>query len=409
MRSMRFIKTVFTLALVLLTGFSLLMEESEGKRYRGKSEQSKGEAFATPKRIKPLTRQEFRQVRWMEEALFSTTYQQEPLGQRLSRLEDSVYGEVLFSLSPTERIKTLHFTLIERQRVAHVKKETLEPKNNKVKVIKSGKSPQNLEEDSVVAKQKALEKKALEEKKSERIGAGESDYPIVAILENKVFGRTEPQRDLAKRLDGLESQVFGRPQRGPYSARVDNLRLVVLGDTGGAMSSSSYPSGNEQSSQRPQNTSYFPGIPPLRSHFPYQNQGSRRGGSSPVFVTHGQAPPMPGAQKGIQNSHAKGVTFDASLVQAEQAVLQQSFPMELTNHRLNRLEEALFGRVAPPEVSEQDRLDRVLAVASAEGQATSDRDPLLSTPGNPAAPTGSAKGGVKSLWPFIPIIILMLL
>ncbi len=391
---------IVMLAVVFMSLFSF-QAKSEAKPYESKPQKQSNKLTMPLNTPQQLTRQDFQQVTWMEEALLATTYPKAALGERLARLETLVYGDALFSLSPSERIRTLHFTLMERQRVSTIETGSKAVKNTKGCCSTKGvKTPDNLEQDDSVAEKSLPNKPKKAESSSPSLPEKvESDYPVVALIENKLFGQPDPKSALSERLNRLDTRVFGRPQRGSYMERVDNLRLVVLGDTGG---SGYFPSA-AQTQPKVQNASYFPGIPPR-----YSYQGTASGSSPqatpPVFTTHGQAPSLP--QQTQTSAHT---AFDNMLLQAEQTVLNRSFPAEPSGQRLDRLEVSLFGRVAPPEISEQDRLDRILAVASAEGQATSDRDQILSFPSGTTTTGRTTKGGAKSLWPLIPMIILMLL
>lgn len=55
-------------------------------------------------------------------------------------------------------------------------------------------------------------------------------YPVVDKIEAQIFGVFYPQENIYKRLDRLETKIFGTPTNAPLSDRVDRLRNSVLGE-----------------------------------------------------------------------------------------------------------------------------------------------------------------------------------
>ncbi len=356
---------------------------------------------------------DFQRVTWMEEAIFKTEYRSETIDDRLSRLEDVVFGEANHSESPEKRVQNLHEALMARKKVATPQKN---PAKTATHPLKAGKQPMPLEKDPLpplnpvpkelnapIQPATGAVKPSGQPAQTEPL-PDESDYPALAIMEQRVFGRHYEGEGLDPRLDRIERKVLGMPQRGPYYARVDNLRLVVLGDT--AVASDAL---TRYGAQPPPHSTYFPGIPPQQAA-PYTSVNT---GQTAPTATPGQpgqtnygtgypqypmgGPPQTGSYGAPSHPNVAADVANA-LTSVEDQILGKTYPMEPNSQRLDRLEEKIFNRTSPG-ISEEDRLQRVIAVASAEGKG---REPNGVT-------TGGAKSTVKSLWPLIPFIILMLL
>lgn len=249
---------------------------------------------------------------------------------------------------------------------------------------------------------------------------GETDYPTVTQMEQKQFGRTFTKEDITQRLARLENQVFKTPQTGSLADRTDNLRMVVLGDVGQqgqpTVASNSYGYGggnngyNNASYSQPDPTSgYGYPQPPNYGGPNYGGYSNIGGGSAPyggppqsmygygsmqgyhpgsnfglpnniasAGPNTGGMSPMPGYGGGpANNSGSNYQPSDKSInastpdmlsatTEVEKEVLGKTYPSEPINARLDRLENKVF-KTTSPEMSPQDRLQRVIAVASAGG------------------------------------------
>jgi hypothetical protein len=268
-------------------------------------------------------------------------------------------------------------------------------------------------------------------------------------MELKRFGKTYVQDDITVRLSRLEKDVFKTVQTGELADRVDNLRLVVLGDTGNVASTaaaSQDPMAGGGGAYYPPGPSYgsgyssgnysggysgggYPMYGPSASSYPQPpNYGASSYNGTPIASVgqpsyggryagdpsggYGGAMPgsyntgsynsggaYPGAYGGVPGNSA-GVSADptpdqlAALSEVEKDVLGHTYPSESFNDRLDRVETKVF-HTTSPEMSNEDRIQRVIAVASAGG----------------APPTGRAKAKAtfQTLLPIILTILPMVL
>ncbi len=336
-----------------------------------------------------LPPQDLKRLSWMEEALFAASYGQEPPEQRLSRLEQDVLGVAFDDDSADQRLKRLHEALMARRNVT-----TIDTSVKGRQPVKNGQQPNAMMQDDSSPSTNALET-------SDRGGANqlhpeESDYPVVDAMEAKVFGESYTDEHIDGRLGRLDNRIFGQPQSGAYSARVDNLRTIVLGNA--AVSNSSGYGKLNQTDRIPPQHHPFPRIPPQSNPLNPQRQSR----------TSASAQPSP---SGIAGENLRRVTvFDPftdysdaaqradmarAVTQMEKDMLSATYDNETIESRLARLEQTVFNNVAPPGASNQDRIDRLIAVASVES----------SQPENPV----TKKSMMKTVLPFLPIILLMLL
>jgi hypothetical protein len=178
--------------------------------------------------------------------------------------------------------------------------------------------------------------------------AGESDYPIVDEMERRVLGQAYPTEDLTQRVPRLEARVLGQPQNGDLGTRVDVLHDRVLGTGGGA------PANANNANSSDNNTAY------------------------------GDDPPA--------DIEIAPQQVEPAVTQMEKQLFKQVYTTEPIESRLNRLEMKLFSRTAPPEYTPQERVQRIMSVASAGGQ-------------RPAGPRSTAANLAIQL---APILIMML-
>ncbi|MBY0402527.1 MAG: hypothetical protein K2X66_01390 [Cyanobacteria bacterium] len=201
----------------------------------------------------------------------------------------------------------------------------------------------------------------------------ESDYPTVTAMEKKVFGQAYPKDDLSKRLDRLDQKVYGSVRPGDLMSRSDTLRTSVLGDAPSIGDANSYPGGNPNGyDPNVGNGSYNPYNPyspnPIYQGGPMPNPNANGGQSYP-----GQYPNSGGGYSQPQNGYGSPSQGGASpdlisgVTQVEKQVLKQTYPNEPTSARLTRLEQKVFHAPAPAGMSDEDRLQRIIAVAAAGG------------------------------------------
>jgi len=422
----------FHFLLILLIGVFLALGSFSG-------------AFAA---MTPTTQQQQQTVQTLEDTLFGVRYDQEAMADRLSRLESTVFGQPQSKLSVEERISKLQGALSPSSlgALSPLSKPTATPVSDKTgdNAGKSSSATKNLNQPlpNTAAAQPEPNGNVAPSAAQAKPAPGETDYPTVSQMEQKVFGKTFVQEDITNRLARLEKRVFQTVQRGALADRVDNLRLMVLGDTGNNNNqaatsqapttvyrnpaSAPYPVPQPASSQYSYSSSSttgpypvpyppnrnavtnpypvasgYPGYPgtPVASATPASAYGTQPYyGQSPLGNDpygdpggdpYGSAPPA-------YNSNASPVTADteAAVSEVEKEVLGHTYPAEPMSARLDRLETKIF-HATSPEMSPDDRIQRVIAVASAGGA--------------PQSPQAKAKTTMQVLLPIILTILPLVL
>lgn len=377
--------------------------------------------------------QEVQAVQVLEDTLFAVHYDQDSLNNRLSRLEETVFGQAQSGASPEARITKLQTSLSPKalgplsplSKATPAKNTANAP--NTAASQQNGATPPNQTQtypqtfptgpQASGAPQRvatsngpgngALNRQAAPKSAVNATPAspepGETDYPTVSQMEMKEFGQTYAREDITQRLTRLENKVFKMPQTGSLADRTDNLRMVVLGDiTQGQPVASAYTQpapgygypqapnyGGYSYNNAPPQTSYgaLPGNYPPQNGYTYgQPAGATTGGSG-----YGAASPMPGYgdpyNNGASNvsyqptdaSHA-AVSPDlmAAMSEVEKEVLGTTYPSEPINARLDRVESKVF-KATSPEMNPQDRIQRVIAVASAGGAPPTTKTKMKNT------------------------------
>lgn len=284
------------------------------------------------------------QLKQMEEQLFARTYPQESTQVRLDRLEQTVFGTPKTQESPTQRVQRLSqfFKNPHQSPITTVAPQpTLPPL-----------SPEIVQRGNNVPQQPPT------------VSGDESRYPAVVAMEQKVFQRIFEQDSIETRLSRLEQRVLGQPQNGSLQERTDQLRLMVLGDTG-----TGDPAGS-------------------MSH---SNPGN----------ADGIALPDPNA-------------ISADLLQAlppvEKRILRQTFPQDSVESRISRLETKLFNATAP-EMSLEDRFYRIVSVANAKRSGRQEQAyynyPNGAQPGGAYGRYGQQTGGSMNVFGSMLLMLLM--
>ncbi|WP_373531790.1 hypothetical protein [Vampirovibrio sp.] len=389
--------------------------------------------------------QQTQSVQILENTLFAIQYDQDPLEKRVGRLEETVFGQAQSGLltARIDKLKTAlsPSTLGPLSAKAEQKVVTKPLKANKTSGNTSNKtsannkpvSPNNTSAQTTPTTQQALP------------APEESDYPTISQMEQKLFKQTYIKEDITLRLSRLEKEVFKVPQTGDLANRMDNLRLVVLGDTGStpqSVASYAMPNNTPNSAYIPSpgpNQAYTPpqyGQNGMGGYYPTQapygtsgNGYNQAGGSAypgsqvasgdPFYNGNPQAygQPVPGNYQpssyppnnsgDYQASYQPGtnpagmmpngqVSPDmlAAMDEVEKQVIGHTFPSEPMNARLDRVETKVF-HTTSPELAPQDRMQRVIAVASAGGA--------------PSSPQAKAKSTFQSILPIILTILPLIL
>lgn len=319
----------------------------------------------------------------MEQSLYSVRYDKEPVEQRLTRLESTILGDAQASESVDDRLAALKRVFSASQPPSSASK----PSTVASDAPKTGSVPTASSYDDNAFSPSAPP--AFSSQKS----PGESDYPTVTAMETKVWGRSYAGDDINQRLQRLEKQVFGGPQRGALVDRVDGLRLAVLGDTGMGSAptvaqnqSFSPPDPTSGWNAPPPSAGYSPWYPstpaaqPAMAYSPYPPQAS----NSYPTTDYGSSPVMA----------APNADIVSAIGQVEQQVLRKTYPADPVDSRLSRLETKIFHASAPPTLSEQDRLQRIIAVASAGGNS-----------GAPSTAAMTMRGVLPVLLMLLPLLL----
>jgi hypothetical protein len=375
--------------------------------------------------------QQTQNVQILENTLFAIQYDQDTLEKRVSRLEETVFGQSQTGLlaSRVDKLKTA------------LSPSTLGPLSAKP-LTKATTKPVRTSKNTVPAKPVSMPSgQSTPEVKSSSPAPEESDYPTISQMELKLFGKSYIGEDITIRLSRLEKEVFKVPQNGELANRMDNLRWVVLGDTGSntqqPMASYSMPS-NTYLPSPGQNQTYtlppypqsgigYNNAPPSQSQYGngYNQYGSSYPGgqvassTGPVYNSGPQAygqtvpgnyqsssyPPyinedyqasyQPGTNPtGIMPNGQVSPDMLAAMDEVEKQVIGKTFPGEPINTRLDRVETKVF-HTTSPELPSQERMQRVIAVASAGGA--------------PSSPQAKAKSTFQNLLPIILTILPLIL
>lgn len=306
-----------------------------------------------------------RGVQSLESALFAVNYDQESIETRLNRLEQTIFGQVQ-SGSVDARLSKLQKVLSP---------SSLGPLSPTAKPM---------EQASTAGKGPVQPPPA---KNGDPIGsppasADATDYPTVTQMEIKVFGKDFVREDITARLVRLEKQVFKNMQKGSLADRVDNLRLVVLGDV--------------PSAGPPNIGAYAPQPYPTPPQFPYPPSGYSQPYAAPPDYAAYPVDPMAGGMGGFGDPMNGAPTPDmlAAIGEVEKEVIGQQFSTEPFEARLDRLENKIF-HATSPEMPLEDRMQRITAVASAGGA--------------PESPKTKTKHTIQALLPFILTILPLVL
>ncbi len=348
----------------------------------------------------------------LELRLFSHRYDAEPMLQRLARIETTIYGEPRPQLSNEQRIAALE------------------------KVFAQQRAPKEGEEAKAAPTQPATPEEPEPVAKKQE---GESSYPVLTAIEKRVLGNAFEDEDISARLNRVEGKVYGHRQQGTLMDRMDGLRLRVLGD----LPPREVPEASPYGAGPPP---YYPYAPPAHGYayapypppgaggygyYPPPNGGGygpppgypppagpQASASSPAAPTevyqtdttqnndvfsspnyespYANTPNYPSVDDLAEGASGQSPDLLAALNQVEKKVLRKTYPTEDVDARLARLENKVFHQTAPPGVSHDDRLQRIIAVAAAGGDKAS-------------STTSTTKSSVRSILPVILMLIPLIL
>lgn len=229
----------------------------------------------------------------METSLFGINYDSQNDNERLTRLEEVVYGKSSTSSVP-QRVEKLRKDL-----EADLIGKEIKPKKDS---FAEDDSPQG---DAV-------------EKADENV-----NYPIVNMLENEVFQREYKTMDINKRLANLEQKVFNKPYNNDnLNSRVERLKTTVIPSdriaTRNSQDNLEFPDPDEYSAPVPKKPNYY----------------SAKGEDFDSFDYN--------AQNSVLDEVSSDSDIQVPLSALEKTVLKKSFPNDPVSNRLSRLEAKIF-------------------------------------------------------------------
>ena len=252
----------------------------------------------------------------LENSLYGFTYTTSDDASRLSRIEESVYGQSRPNKSINERITSLNKDMSAEQ-IGH----EITPK-----------------EDTFAEEQDNYQDRIAEEK-IPPAGAN-VDYPSINELEKQVFNKEFKNQDLNCRLANLEKKSLGQTyDNDPFSSRVERLQAKLkpesFMDNSIAQSSNDYYDGD--SIPLDKNYSLDEYQPP---EFDYDAYNARN--IKPEKV---------------------------NIASVEKSIFKKSFNGDSIDNRLSRLESTMFGTTFNSD-SQEDRLNRISSAYKAQKTAS---------------------------------------
>jgi len=147
----------------------------------------------------------------LEHHFFERSYNNEPMADRLTRLEKMIFGEVQKG-TDDDRWSTILTTVPAQDLQENAVPQTADASQSGSKSqLNSGSQPDGTAQDQA----------------PEQI-SDSSDYPHITNLEKELLGQSHVGDSLNARLARLEVKAFGHPSQNPdLSARTDNLEQYV--------------------------------------------------------------------------------------------------------------------------------------------------------------------------------------
>ena len=280
-------------------------------------------ASNAPNTMAVLPPQELAFIGTLENSLYGVRYDQDAVTVRLSRIEQTVFGEARDQMSLSDRLGLLHQTISKAQ--------TAPPLQATQNPQQQPDNPQAAQSPPPQAQQPA------------RPLPDESDYPAVTALEQRVLGQSFVGQDITARLNRLEMATYHNVRQGALSDRVANLQMLVFGSTHPQAANPAVVSTDDNGNDNNDGNGY--------------NNG---GGNN-------YGPPQPDpAGPGNNTIATTPADMAAATTQVEKQVLKQTYPNDPEDMRLSRLETRLFNNTSP-EMSPEDRLQRIIAVSAGGG------------------------------------------
>ena len=246
----------------------------------------------------------------LENSLYGFTYTTSDDASRLSRIEESVYGQSKPNKSVNERIASL-----KKDMSADLIGQEITPK-----------------EDTFAEDEYKYNDKIAEEKMPP--AGANVDYPSVNELEQQIFKQQFKNQDLNSRLAKLEKEALGQTfETDAFSSRVERLQAKI----------------------KPESL--------------MENKIAQDEGSIPLdkdYSLSGYEPPE-FDYDAYNARHQKPAKVN--LASVEKSILRQSFNNDDINNRLARLESTMFGTTFDSDTQE-DRLRRISSAYKAQKTAS---------------------------------------
>ncbi|MBX2859878.1 MAG: hypothetical protein KTR14_01490 [Vampirovibrio sp.] len=323
-----------------------------------------------------LSPQDFKFLAQVEQSLFSVSHANEPVEERLNRLEFLVLGAPQPHLSPDDRFKQLKTVLIRQKHRGAIaadsanatEKISVKPTDLNRQLEKNPHKTDKLAQKAKQPHSPASNIQSAQNQKSPQ-QAQPDPYLTVTVMEQLLFAKAFQNQDVAGRLTRLELRVFGVRQKGTLQARVDNLKLVVLGDTDLLAEDN----GKKRRSRRKKEVDQPVAVAPPAPYYPASYSAV---GNSRIEVEDNLALPGGMASSSSNNirvsqppSTQPTPTMLNRMAELETKAFKQTYPNEPIEVRLDRLEMTMFGQKAPPGFSTKDRLERLDVVTVAQEES----------------------------------------
>lgn len=271
----------------------------------------------------------------MEKSLFGMDYSAQSDADRVTRIENSVYG------APSSKALGQRVGKLSKDLSADLMGQEIKPKSDTF--AQDDDSPQELREKA----DKSV------------------NYPIVNALEDKVFNKEFREIDVDQRVAKLEQKVFSKNYNDDLSSRVDRLRNAVLPQR---VADSDYSDEDSDSGSPPLYPSASPSDIPSYSHdTPDMLSQDAFSGPSLYSRPTGSAAAIPSynSNNSVLDPYSSNTDITIPLASIEKRVLKQSYPDDTVQNRLSRLEQQIFNSNFE-EDDEQARLDRITSAYRAQ-------------------------------------------
>ena len=251
----------------------------------------------------------------IENSLYGFTYTTSDDATRLSRIEQTVYGQAKSNKSISDRVSSL-----KKDMSADLIGHEITPKEDTF-----------MEEDDIYKEEK------LAQNSVPPAGAN-VDYPSINELEKEIFKQEFKTKDLNSRLASLEQKSLGKTYESePFSARVERLQAKIKPKSfmNNSIAQSSNGFYDEDVVQLDKNYKLDEYQPPEFDYDAYNSRNAKQ----------------------------------TNLATVEKAILKRTFDHDDMDNRLSRLESTMFGTTFATD-SENDRLRRISSAYKATKSAS---------------------------------------